>query len=491
MDKMNNKSINFLIIGSGVAGLNLALELSKYGKILIVTKQKIIDSNSYCAQGGIAAVTEQQDSIDNHFQDTITAGAGHNYKVAVRFLVRQAQGVIARLQLFGVPFETKKSREGGHHFPRVLHTFDQTGKSIINALVKQVRANSQIEVWENVPVLDLMVCHNKCFGVSLLAQKKVEVILADYTILAAGGLGQIYAKTSNPKAAMGDGIAMAVRSGAKLKDMEFIQFHPTALDIETNPYFLLSETLRGEGAVLRNIEGEAFMLKYHALKDLAPRDIVTRAIYAEQKKGQVYLDLRHQSEAILKIRFPFIYQELKNHKLNLAQDLIPITPVAHYSCGGIKVDLKGRTSVDNLYALGEVACTGVHGANRLASNSLMEGLVFADPIVQDILKQKKKSGISASLRNKLIKVSFEKHKYYPENHFVQNIIREIMWEKVGIIRDPSELKKAGRLLQMMEEPADYETKNMRQCALAVIEAARRRKKSLGAHFVAGSSREEK
>ncbi len=557
---------DFIVIGSGLAGLTSSLILSKFGKVLLVTKGKLSDGATNWAQGGIACVVEKEDSWQKHYKDTLIAGTYHNDKKAVEFLVKNAHQAIDWLEKQGVPFEKangkfKTGREGGHSFRRIIHATDFTGKVIEMTLVANVKKNRNIEIWEDAFAKRLLVEDGKCIGVevtgpnnhenfaevgkgfsahlpnsphplrgvgsntvgvleklaspqnsySSISRHPLQTItcLARATILATGGLGQIYQWTTNPYVATGDGIAMAHRAGAKLKDMEFIQFHPTALKDGKSPLFLLSEALRGEGAwlvkrkalsVKRKEEGERFMGDYDKRMELAPRDIVARAIFNEQQKGyEVYLDIRHKGKKFLKARFPNIYKELERKGFDLAKDLIPVTCAAHYSCGGVEVDLKGRTNIKNLFAFGEVACTGVHGANRLASNSLLESVVF--PLrLENYLSDVSSSIYSSSDPDLIGRVEkFRRNssrQVYPERsrgtRTIKANLQQLMWEKVGIVRRHKELKDAVRQIIKLEKELegigelDIEMlglRNMILTAKLVTQAALKREKSLGAHFI--------
>lgn len=355
----------FIVVGSGLAGLTSALTLAKYRQVLLISKAALKDCATNLAQGGIAAVTTAKDSFSSHIRDTLTAGAFHNNKQAMEILIKSAPAAIKWLREQGVKFDKNPSLEAAHSYRRVLRISDFSGREIEKVLLKKIKQNKNIKVLENCSVRDLLVENKQCFGV-----RTTKNIYSEKVILATGGLGQIFAYTTNPKVATGDGLAMAYRAGCKVVDLEFIQFHPTALKDNSSPLFLLSESLRGEGAYLVNEKGERF------ISELAPRDILARAIVKEQKKGEVYLDISRRGKKFIKKRFPNIYHELKRRGFNLVKEKIPITPAAHYSCGGIKVDSYGRTNIANLFAFGEVACTGVHGANRLASNSLLEAVVF-------------------------------------------------------------------------------------------------------------------
>ena len=381
------KNTDFIVIGSGIAGLHAALTLAEFGQVIIITKGEMQESATHYAQGGIAAVTAANDGNDTHIQDTLSAGSYHNNQKAVEFLVKHGKEAIAELSRLGVVFDKETSFEGGHSYPRIFHASDFTGKAIEKALIRAVKMHRNIEVWEHAFAVDLIVKDNECFGVLVLNQESGirNHVFARGTILATGGAGQVYQLTTNPLVSTGDGIAMAYRAGATLADMEFVQFHPTALKENASPLFLLSEALRGEGGFLVDSSGERFMPLFHPKAELAPRDIVSRAIFQKQKHGDVFLDMRGVGvKDFLPLRFPNIYRALKQRGYDLATDLIPVTPAAHFLCGGVVTDLYGRTSIENLFAYGEVAATGVHGANRLASNSLLEGFVFSGQIAKCI-----------------------------------------------------------------------------------------------------------
>jgi len=357
---------HFIVIGSGLAGLTSALTLVEAGSVLLISKAKLADSATNLAQGGVAAVTTKKDNFTSHIQDTIKAGVNYNNPAAVEKLVKEAPAAIKWLQQQGVVFDADPALEAAHSYHRVMRSSDFTGRAIETALLKQVRANDKIKIIDYCLAIDLIVKKKQCLGV----KTNKGIFYSDILILATGGLGQVFAYTTNPKVATGDGLAMAYRAGCKVADLEFIQFHPTALKDKSSPLFLLSESLRGEGAFLINSHGDRF------INELKPRDIIARAIVAEQQKGGVYLDIRHKGDKLIKNRFPNIYQELKKRGFDLTKEPVPVTPAAHYSCGGVKTDELGRTNVKNLLAFGEVASTGVHGANRLASNSLLEAVVF-------------------------------------------------------------------------------------------------------------------
>lgn len=485
---------DILIIGSGIAGLNFALSAAKKYDVTIVTKKEAVDSNTNHAQGGIAAVLDAADKTEKHIQDTLIAGCFHNDKKAVRFMVEHGAEAIQKLLTYGVGFATDDqgklllTREGGHSARRIAFVGDYTGQEIEAALIKKVRANPRIRLLEHTMALDLIMNQQQCLGATVLWTNHIEEIWSRATILATGGLGRIYAHTTNPEISTGDGIAMAVRASSKIKfkDLEFVQFHPTALNIPGKPQFLLSEALRGEGALLKNHNNERFMVEQHKLAELAPRDIVARAIYAEEKKGPVYLDMRHLKGHKLALRFPKIAHKLAEYGLDLEKNLIPISPAAHYSCGGIKVNLHGETGVKGLYAFGEVACTGVHGANRLASNSLLEALVFSE----QILKKLPTMAPQQKIRKKPITITPENQILTKKCTQLQNNIQKIMWEHVGIIRTQKGLQTAITALSQLEKKIPkgmnrpiITTHNMLKTGKEVARAALARKKSIGAHMM--------
>lgn len=509
---MQRKQIDFVVIGSGIAGLNSALSLAKYGKVLIVTKSHINASSTFFAQGGIAAVTKKADSIASHINDTLTAGYHHNKKQAVNFLVKNGQKAVDRLIDYGVMFDKQQdgdfvtSYEAAHSYPRILHATDFTGQEIQKALVEKVLTNPHITIWEQSPVIDLITKNNICYGASVLRHPreattsigspkqdsiaslrslqndKIVNIFSRAVVLATGGTGQLYQWTTNPEVATGDGIALAKRAGVQLSDLEFIQFHPTALKSNSSQLFLLSEALRGEGGYLVNQQGERFMQAIHPLAELAPRDVVARAIFSEQKTGDVYIDMRHKSHEFLTKRFPKITNALKLRGFDLSKDLIPVTPAAHFMCGGIVTDLYGRTSMQNLFAYGEVAATGVHGANRLASNSLLEGIVFSGQIEKCI----DELPLHSSQIPVIYRFSFSKINPQP----IAKQIRQIMWDFVGITRSAQSLTQAENELSKLQKRLSkttginkyvLEIQNMLTSAIEITKAAKNRHHSLGTH----------
>lgn len=487
---------DFLVIGSGIAGLNFALKVAQYGRVTIVTKKEIMESNTNLAQGGIAAVTRKDDTFQMHIEDTLRAGCGLSNKRMVKILVENGPKAIQSLISLGVQFDKEKgrldlTREAGHSIDRILHSGDTTGREIEQTLTKNVRENKDIEVLENCFAIDAIVKNAKCYGASVLDIKSKEIIniLSRVTILATGGVGYIYQNTTNPEIATGDGIAMAFRGGAKVEDMEFVQFHPTTLNKSGAPHFLISETFRGEGAILVNEKGERFMEKYDAMEELAQRDIVSRAIFNELRNGPIYLDMRHKSKHFILNRFPMIYQECLKYGVDVTKDLIPVSPAAHYICGGIKTNEYGETNIRNLLAFGECACTEVHGANRLASNSLLESVVF--------------SSLGALKAKRLLKNEIKAPKLPKEVKFhdmngqeLENLgaeLRKAMWDYVGIIRHEENLNfMLGKLRQLEKRINSFngngvsvrflELKNMATVSKLIAKAAQIRKESRGTHY---------
>ncbi|HVA97015.1 MAG TPA: L-aspartate oxidase [Candidatus Acidoferrales bacterium] len=486
------KTVDFIVIGSGIAGLNTARILSSYGNVLIVTKSNITDSSTSLAQGGIAAVVKNDDSAASHIQDTLDAGYQHNNKRAVEFLVKGGRQAVTTLTKLGVQFDRNSqgdfisSFEAAHSSPRILHATDFTGQEIEKVLVADVLKKQSIEVWTNTSAVDLIVQDNICYGIQVLKNGIFSSIFARAVVIATGGVGYLYQWTANPSVATGDGIAIALRAGAAMKDLEFIQFHPTALAENASPLLLLSEALRGDGAVLINAKHERFMPQIHPLAELAPRDVVARAIFQEQKNGTVYLDISHRKKDFIMMRFPNITKELKKRGWDLTREPIPVTPAAHFLCGGIKTDRHGRTSIKNLFAYGETAATGVHGANRLASNSLLEGMVFSDQIQYCIADLPQTPHIIP-----VQKVSITKQ----NREDIDKQVRKIMWQYVGIIRTSQGLAIARKKLEALQlemhqvdgiNASIMQTKNILATALLITKAAQKRKKSLGTHFITNS-----
>lgn len=451
-----------------------------------------MNSNSSLAQGGIAAVIRPPDSFQKHINDTMNVGRGLSDIEAVKTLVYNGPEQIEWLQKQGVEFSTINgkldlTREGGHSSRRVIHSGDITGYNIQRKLIENARKNSSLQILEDTMAVELLIKRGKCLGVKALDvnNNRLIEIHSDNTILATGGVGQLYLRTSNPLIATGDGIAIAWRAGAILRDLEFVQFHPTILDYGESPYFLISEAVRGEGGILLNSEKEAFMTRYHSLKDLAPRDVVSRAIIEEQKKGQVYINIRERDKQFLEERFPGIYKECLNRGIRMDKDLIPVSPAAHYFCGGAKVDVNSSTNIDNLLVIGEMSCTGVHGANRMASNSLLECLVFSK-IATDKIDESENKFPEISIGEKLPEIK--------ETSNLRDNIQQIMWNYVGINRELDQLEEALSNLDeiYLRAKKEYmknlcvqtiETWNLACIAKLIAKAAFTRRESRGTHML--------
>lgn len=504
---MKTNTFDFLVIGSGIAGLNFALQASKYGTVAIVTKKELMESNSNYAQGGIAAVLDKMDSFEKHIEDTLKAGCYLNDKKAVETMVKEAPKQIKRLIEIGVGFSKCNddlclTKEGGHSMRRIAHVHDTTGKEIERALIHQVRHNENITIFESYVAFKLKVESRKykdkeevCRGALILntEQNKILDFSARATILATGGSGQVYKRNSNPKIATGDGVAMAYEAGAEIRDMEFIQFHPTALAKKGKPSLLISETVRGEGGILKNFKREAFMENRHELKDLAPRDIVSRAIFEEMKKGQVYLDIRHKGSIYIKQRFPYLYNELWWYGIKMDKDLIPVAPAAHFTCGGVHTNLNGETNIPGLFAFGEVAHTGVHGANRLASNSLLECMVFSS---RAVIAAKKYIKNTTRVTGYGLRMPHS-HIPYPisrrEIKRLKSSIQHLMWRNVGIVREEKNMEKTLEILKKYQKDIEkilkngvnkeiLELKSLCIVATLITQAALERKENVGTHF---------
>lgn len=484
------------IIGSGIAGLSCALTLAQNNKrVVLITKKHLIASATNYAQGGIAAVLSQLDSVKTHIEDTLIAGAHHNKIEAVKQMAEEGKMAVEWLLECGVPFATlsgelQLTREGGHSMRRIAFVGDYTGKAIEQTLVRRCRKEKNITILTDTFASNLYIKKGICHGVEIgqTGSKKTTLITAEAVVIATGGVGQVYAHTTNPRISTGDGIAMAYRAGAKVRDLEFMQFHPTAFIYKGKTKFLLSEALRGEGAILRNSNAVAFMKNYDTRKELAPRDIVARAIFQEEKTGPVYLDLRHLDYHMVHARFPTLSTLVARYGLDLAQDLIPISPAAHYMCGGIEVTLHGETNIKNLYCFGEAAYTGVHGANRLASNSLLEAVVFARSVSKTLVKTNRAQKIKIHFTSRpLHHLSLKEMKNI---HTIQQKLRKIMWNNVGVVRTHAELITASNgIKSLITELAknktsilSIETNNMLTVALLITKAARARPTSLGCHY---------
>lgn len=492
---------DFLVVGSGIAGLYTALNLSRLGEVTIITKEKIEDSNTQYAQGGIAAVLDKGDSWQLHMQDTLEAGANLCNLKAVEVLVTEGPNRVKELINLGTSFdhiegELDLTREGAHSKRRILHARgDATGIEIRESLTRVINENKKITVKEEHFMLDLLQKDQQVNGLLVWdnQQRKYCVFHFKGIIIASGGCARIYANTSNPDVTTGDGVAVAYRAGAEIMDMEFIQFHPTTFYNPGNPSFLISESIRGEGGYLRNEQGQRFMSKYHQLAELAPRDIVSRAILAEIDKGTkpyVYLDVTHFSSNYAQERFPTIYQTLAKQGFDLSKDLIPVIPAAHYTMGGIKTDTFGRSNIKGLYACGEVACTGVHGANRLASNSLLEGLVFGHRIYQ-IIKKENNLNRGANFDKNVVSQLKPYSKLELDVKALKKDLGEKMMKYAGIRRKEEGLKyllsyldKQIKVVEASEKTKEelWELTNMLLNAKLITKAALKRTESRGGHF---------
>lgn len=512
---------DFLVIGTGIAGFTFAIKASQYGTVNIVTKKKNCDSNTNYAQGGIASVLKEHDSMDNHIKDTFTAGVSHCNKKAVEILVNNGPERIQELIDWGVNFSFTSDKEGnktlelgreaGHSENRIVHAKDYTGQEVERALIEKINSLDNVTIYEDYTAIDLLTEHQlkmanspktTCYGAYVLENETgiVHAFKSHITMLATGGVGSVYLHTTNPYIATGDGIAMAYRAGALIGDMEFMQFHPTTFYSENSKEsrsFLISEAVRGEGAVLLNAAGERFMEGVHELKELAPRDIVARAIDKELKKSGencVYLDISFKNATFIKERFPLIYNSCLERGIDITKESIPVVPAAHYLCGGVITDLDGKTSIQNLYVSGESACTGVHGANRLASNSLLEALVFSDRAVlhaAEQIKTMKKNMPVFPMWNK--EGTFDLEEWILIQHDIDEIKRT-MWDYVGIVRTDLRLERALRRINFLEqEIIDYyrrrtvwrkllELRNIVTVARLIINGAMQRKESRGLHY---------
>lgn len=507
---------DFLVIGTGIAGLSFAVKAARYGTVAIVTKKERAESNTNYAQGGVAAVMSIVDSFDLHVNDTLATGVGLCHRDAVEIMVREGPDRLRELIDVGAQFTYAEGhldlgREGGHSANRIVHAKDFTGKEIERALLHAVSVSPAIRIFEDHVALELITEHHlrpprrppsdriRCWGAFVLHshERRVDTFLAPVVMLATGGLGQIYLHTTNPSIATGDGVAMAHRAGATIANMEFIQFHPTTLFNSGSPSFLISEAVRGFGAVLRAQDGEEFMQHYDPRRELAPRDIVAYAIDTELKKrgeDHVLLDLRHLPADQVRERFPHIHTTcLQKYKLDITSEPIPVVPAAHYACGGVMTDVNGRTTITGLYASGEVSMTGVHGANRLASNSLLEALVFSDRALRSAatyLRDEHPDAPGVDPWDDSGTLNSEEWVLISHN---RREIQHVMWDYVGIVRSDLRLERAYRRMQLIRsEVEDFykrtkvtegliELRNLAKCATLVIRSAMRRKESRGLH----------
>lgn len=513
---IKNYQYDFLIIGSGMAGLSLALKVAELGKVCIVTKDQISSTNSAMAQGGIAAVMSDEDDFEKHVEDTLIAGAGLCHKDVVQKVVSQGPERIKDLVDWGLRFDISDkngqqfslTKEGGHSQRRILHIGDHTGRDMHQAILSRVIENKNIEIMDSHLAIDLVTSRQvapysfnpyKVVGAYLLQKNTGNIcaVKAKSTILASGGAGKVYLYTSNWEGATGDGIAMAFRAGARIANLEFMQFHPTCLYHPHTRNFLITEAIRGEGGELINHKGEAFMKKYHKLGSLAPRDIVARSIDAEMKKHGidcVYLDISNKDPKFLKSRFPNIYNKCLEFNIDITAQPIPVVPAAHYMCGGVMTDINGRTDVDGLFAVGETACTGLHGANRLASNSLLECLVFSHNASEWIKKHYHEMDfIEGSIPEWHLHKKNNADELIVVSHMWDEI-RRLMWNYVGIVRSNRRLERAQHRIDIIKkEIVDYysnfkthadivELRNIALIADLTIKCALKRKESRGIHY---------
>lgn len=514
---------DFFIIGSGIAGLSFALKVADFGNVVLVTKKEAIESNTNRAQGGIASVFDHLDSFNLHIQDTLAAGDGLCHSDVVEMVIKDGPARIRELIALGVKFNIKGKkgsdtefdlgREGGHSQNRIVHAHDMTGKEVERALLARVKDHKNIKLLENHIALDLITfsTHLKseqittthehyCCGAYVLDREtsQVKTILAKMTLLATGGAGKVYIYTSNPDIATGDGIAMAYRAGASVANLEFVQFHPTCLYHPEAKNFLISEAVRGEGGILLKASGQRFMEKYDPQKDLACRDVVARAIDTELKKSgddSVYLDISHKKSDFIKKRFPNLYEKSLEYGFDMTAEPLPVVPAAHYMCGGVVTDMEGRTDINRLYAIGETACTGLHGANRLASNSLLEALVYADKTAKAAIAE-----IQSSEKINVPSVtSWDDSGTTDSDELVtvsQNWdeIRRFMWNYVGIVRSDKRLSRAKRRIELISNeikeyywnfkiaPDLIELRNIATVSELIIKCALIRKESRGLHY---------
>ena len=519
------QQFDFLVIGSGIAGMSLALKVADKGKVAIICKTELEEANTYFAQGGIASVTNLLvDNFDKHIEDTMIAGDWINDREAVEMVVRGAPDQIKELISWGVNFDKKENgefdlhREGGHSEFRILHHKDNTGAEIQLSLIEAIKRHPNITIFNHHFAVEIITQHHlgiivtrhtpgiKCYGAYVLNEDtgKVDTFLSKVTVMATGGCEAVYRNTTNPLIATGDGIAMVYRAKGAVKNMEFIQFHPTTLyNPGEKPNFLITEAMRGFGAILRLPDGKEFMDKYHPMKSLAPRDVVARAIYREMtKRGSdfVYLDVTHKDPGAIRSHFPNIYEKCLSIGIDITRDWIPVTPAAHYCCGGVKVDTNGETSIRHLYALGETSCTGLHGANRLASNSLIEAVVYADQAARHAASLLPKVDIQEGIPD----WDFEGTQHTEEMLMIIQSKREmqtILSNYVGIVRSNLSLKRAMRRLEILWQETEElynktkpnrelcELRNMIAVAYLVIKQGREIKESVGCHYNADYPKE--
>ncbi len=505
---------DILILGSGIGGLMLALKAARHGDVLVLTKKAADDSSTNRAQGGIAAVFDSHDSFRHHVVDTLKCGAGLSVPDVVRAVVTEAPERVTELARLGVAFNRRGTsfdlgREGGHSHRRIVHAADLTGHAVEQALLERVRAHPRIRVLENQIAVDLILDsrlrggarragRDACWGAYVMDRRSQHIrpVSARVTVLATGGCGKVYLYTSNPDVATGDGIAMAYRAGAVVESLEFMQFHPTVLYHPAARSFLISEAVRGEGAILRTLDGQRFMPRYHALAELAPRDVVARAIDREMKRrgdAHVWLDITHLPAARVRRRFPNIDAGLRALGIDMTRDPVPVVPAAHYMCGGVQAGLDGRTSIDGLLAIGEVACTGLHGANRLASNSLLEALVGAHHAADRVAARLAAASRARTPAEWQARGTRPPHERVVFDHN-WDTIRRVMWDLVGIVRTDERLAFAARRLAMLREEIEHdyqrlrlspdlvELRNIALVGSLIVACAQRRTESRGLHY---------
>ena len=515
----SENQFDVLIVGSGASGLNLALELAAFARVAVITKSDLHESNTYYAQGGIAAVLDEHDSVQSHITDTLDAGAGLCDEDVVRFIVEHGRSSIEKLAGYGVEFTTETdaagnseyhlTREGGHSHRRVVHAADATGQAIETTLEDRVREAANVTVFEHHNAVDLWCDRDaggrskRVTGLHALNTKTGEVraFSAPFVVLATGGVSKVYLYTSNPDICTGDGIAMAWRAGCRVANMEFTQFHPTCLYHPKAKSFLVSEAVRGEGGLLKRADGSRFMDDFDPRGELAPRDIVARAIDFEMKRlGEdcMYLDISHKGKDFIKKHFPMIYANTKRFGFDMSKEPLPVVPAAHYTCGGVMVDKRGRTDVKGLYAIGEVTYTGLHGANRMASNSLLECLVYSTAAAKDIRERLHRAKVEAETLPPQTppwdesKVTGSDEQVVISHNWEE--LRRFMWDYVGIVRTNKRLARARTRIDMLQgEIVEYygnkrvtsdllELRNLAVCAELIIQAAQARKESRGLHF---------
>ncbi len=489
-----------LVVGAGIAGLRAAIEAAENCKVIVVCKGKLDESNTWKAQGGVASVIEKKDSFESHISDTIKTGCGLADEGVVDMVIRQGPELIEQLIRWGAGFDKSAGHltatiEGGHSHNRIIHAHgDETGRIIAETLIKIAKQRQNIKIVENFFAIDLL-CNdeNKCSGIIGQDKRGRQIIWAAKTILATGGAGKLYRETTNPDVATADGIAMAWRAGAVLQDLEFLQFHPTTLYVAGASRALITEALRGEGAILRDAKGRAFMKEYHKDAELAPRDVVSRACLMQMlktKSTHIYLDVRHLDKKYVAKRFPHIFELCESFDINIGSDLIPVRPSAHYIIGGVKTDRSAKTSIKNLYACGEAAATGLHGANRLASNSLLEGLVFGRAAGIDAcekIRAKKIRARAFAIEQKIP----HSNRTLLDTDDVRNSLRALMWRNVGITRKARPLIEAQEIIRFwqryvmdktFDSPAGWECQNMLSVSLLMARCAQLRRESRGVHF---------